>query len=337
MREAKALCWRIRASPEKVPPSPSPLHACRIAHGAGRVRCRASSTRSRSQRTTRTRSAASVLSSTSTTSIRTSGARRATRCSASSALILFTELSLVSSTVSLRETSSMMISVSGPRSGMLHGVRALPIKRAKPASSALKRLRLARACSARTPSCSPWTSSIGSPTTSRSVSPIRRYLDAPFTIVVPVVPCLPDGTDGELILVAPEIIDAYPLVSESNCEHMFRGGGGTLRETGKVTFIYAPPSPVLERVPVDVRRDPALSKRLMRIVRMHRHPRSPCLPCLPRISPGQSCGRWCTTAYAAKLRHCHAALAHLLAHVARHHLRACSPPSPKHMLQRRFT
>ena len=116
-------------------------------------------------------------------------------------------------------------------------------------------------------------------------------IDAPYTIVVRVVPCLPDGADGPAILLAPEIIDAYPLVSESDCEHMFRGGGGTLRETGKVTFIYEPPSPVLERVPWQDQLDPTLSRRLMRIVRMHRHPRSPCLPLPSSPVVGSPCAR----------------------------------------------
>ena len=59
---SESVVWENLRFPEKVPPSRDV--ACRVAaHGAGRLRCRASSTRTRRNRTTTPRSAASGPSS----------------------------------------------------------------------------------------------------------------------------------------------------------------------------------------------------------------------------------------------------------------------------------
>ena len=110
------------------------------------------------------------------------------------------------------------------------------------------------------------------------------------TIVVEVIPCLPDGTDGAPILMAPELYDAYPLVRQEECESMFRGGGGSLEEVGLMTHITEPPTPVRERVPDDVKLDARLSLRRMRILRLHEEPRGrPRLPCSPVASRTREC------------------------------------------------
>ena len=93
------------------------------------------------------------------------------------------------------------------------------------------------------------------------------------TLVVPVVPRLPDGRDGDEVLLAPELLEAWPLVAEMEAEDAFKGGRGTLEVYGKVDLYHAPPTPVLARVNATVAADVRLSHRLARLVVCHRSPR----------------------------------------------------------------
>ena len=121
------------------------------------------------------------------------------------------------------------------------------------------------------------------------VKAVGADIDCMGTFVVEVIPCMPDGTDGQPIFMAPEIYDAYPRVRAEDCEALFRGGGGKLEETGLLTYITDPPAPVLERVLAHVAGDARLSMRRMRMLRLHDQPRErarlPCTPVAVRASP----------------------------------------------------
>ena len=52
------------------------------------------------------------------------------------------------------------------------------------------------------------------------VKAVGADIDCMGTFVVEVIPCMPDGTDGQPILMAPEIYDAYPRVRAEDCEDM---------------------------------------------------------------------------------------------------------------------